>query len=454
VTVYLDEMRAEAWAMDPGHLEVLMRKAEVFFDPARAQVLADLEARDLEARSSGATSSRREDQPYMLRGDTAIVSVSGVLMKSVPWWHKYAGVQSTSTPDVANAIAAAAADPQVRSIVLQIDSPGGQAFGVHAAAEAIGAAAKRKPVNAVVESLAASGAYWLASQAQTIAASPDSLVGSIGVYQVVVDSSAAAMKDGVQVHVIRSGEHKGAAVPGSKVTPEQLSAIQSLVDGLAALFRTSVSSGRKLEPNKTASVATGQVWLAGEAQKLGLVDSVEPVAKALSRLAPMEDMMSFTKETQDEAAKAAAQAERKRLGDLKAAFPKHLEFALAQFDAGSTVEQAKLAFVPVLERELEQEKKASADARELAAKAQAQAAATPPPPPPPAGAAPLATKIGGETAGAKDFMALVNEHAEKAKCSKKVAMEKVSTENPQAHFAWLRSQPAPSRTSSAEYRRV
>lgn len=464
MSFFLDEIRAQEWAMHPAHLEALASKASAFVaSGAYSRVLAS--APDPQARTSGAPTSRRDDQPpYELRGDTAIVPVSGVLMQQVPWWHRYAGVASTATPDVTAAVVAAIADPRVRSIVLQVDSPGGQSFGTNEAADAIAAAAKRKPVHAVVGSMAASAAYWLIAGATSIAAGPDSQVGSIGTYVVVTDSSSLAEQKGVKVHVVRSGEHKGAGIPGSKVSAEQLAGIQSVVDGITTLFRNSIAVGRELDAKEVDAVSTGQAWLAADALKLGLVDSVEPVTKALSRLAPPEDPM-FSKETQDAAAAAAANdaktAERKRLADLQSAFPKHTTFALEQYSAGATVDQARVAFVPVLERELDEERKARSVAEEKVAKSAAtpapQAPATPAPTSPPASAPAVPSSL-TTSGGTKDFMALVeDEVSSKRSDSKASAMGKVSGSNPVLHREWLEKQrgnASPRLASRSEYRRV
>jgi ClpP class serine protease len=128
--------------------------------------------------------------------------------------------------------------------------------------------------------MAASAAYWLASQTDHIEANATAQVGSIGVYSVMVDSSQAYEDAGIRVHVVRSGSHKGSGVEGSPITPEDISEEQRMIDQLSHMFAATVARGRGLTPAQVAELATGQVWLAADALKLGLIDSIYGLAMA------------------------------------------------------------------------------------------------------------------------------------------------------------------------------
>lgn len=434
----LAQLRTEAWAMEPERLSAFCRK------------LAGITPEQIQQAHAAARAVPERGGPpapgtalYELRGSTAVVPISGTLMRDVPSWFRYFGIDATSTTQVRAAVEAAAQDPNVGTILLHVSSPGGAITGMLETGDAIYEARKSKHVEAVVEDLCASGAYWLASQAHEITAPADALVGSIGVYQVIADYSAAAAREGVTVHVLRSGEHKGAGVAGAPISAAQLEALQGVINGLAAIFTAAVGRGRGKTPEQVALVATGQVWLAADGQTQGLVDQIQPVAKVFSRLAPKESPM-YTKESQEaaaqaaalEASKVAASAERKRSQDLRTAFPKHPEFAAAQFELGASVEQAKIAYVDVLQADLDAERKTSAAARDEVAKARASAATIAPP-----AAAPLPR--GGDPASAKgpDFMAAARAHAKEQGCSMTAAMSHVARTDPDLHEAYVLAQP-------------
>ncbi|MGB0889693.1 MAG: S49 family peptidase, partial [Solirubrobacterales bacterium] len=100
------------------------------------------------------------------------------------------GVAHTGQQDVADQLRDAADDPSVDELVLEIDSPGGAALGLQSIADAIWDVRKQKTTTAVVSGMAASAAYFLASQAETVVAEADAIVGSIGAFSVVYDTSA------------------------------------------------------------------------------------------------------------------------------------------------------------------------------------------------------------------------------------------------------------------------
>ena len=112
---------------------------------------------------------------------------------------------ATDARDLTRAIRAAADDPSVREVVLNIDSPGGDVLAVDAPTAAIAYARDRKRVTATTQGLMASTAYWLASQADRIVASPNAQVGSIGVIYTHQGWSARWEREGVKVTHLRSG---------------------------------------------------------------------------------------------------------------------------------------------------------------------------------------------------------------------------------------------------------
>jgi signal peptide peptidase SppA len=214
-------------------------------------------------------------------GGMAVIDIAGTLTK------RGSSLSSAgSMVRLRQAVRAAASDPEVAGILLKIDSPGGTVAGTADLGDEIAAAKKRKPVYAFVEDLAASAAYWLAAQADKVYANTATAdIGSIGVYMALYDMSRAAANEGVEAIVIRSTPLKGAGVPGAPVTDEQKAVWQELVDTAHAEFTAAVKRGRGMTKEQVAAVATGRVYRASEAQRLGLIDGIQSFDKTLAELA-------------------------------------------------------------------------------------------------------------------------------------------------------------------------
>jgi signal peptide peptidase SppA len=203
----------------------------------------------------------------MVVSDFAVCPVVGVLEKSAMYEAVYYSVASYER--IMFDLSRAQADPKVAGVVLYIDSPGGAVDGVLPCAELI--AGMTKPCIAVVNGMAASGAYWLASQCKQIIMGQLDFVGSIGVKQVLYDDSEAFKQAGVKVIAIDTGDYKSTGEPGLPITEEQVADMQKLVDTAFTAFKDAVIAGR---PNIDKEVFDGRVFMGEEAVKLGLADSV------------------------------------------------------------------------------------------------------------------------------------------------------------------------------------
>lgn len=212
------------------------------------------------------------------RGALAIVNVSGVLTKFPSL------LGGSATTDICDMVREAADDPSIRGILLKIDSIGGSEAGIKTLADEIVEADKKKPVYAYLEDSCVGSAFWIASQARKVYANPTAVIGSIGSYAVAYDSSEAAKKAGVVVHVIKAGEFKGAGTPGTVVTDKQLSMWQTRVDAIEAVFVADIARGRHLTAAKAKELATGDVWIGEKAKAVGLIDGVQSFDATLAEL--------------------------------------------------------------------------------------------------------------------------------------------------------------------------
>lgn len=316
---------------------------------------------------SEAIEALNKDREYeMLDGGLAVVAISGMMRKRASSMSS-----STSTIATRRQIRAAAKDAAVSSILLHIESPGGLVAGTKELADDVAAAAKQKQVIAFVEDLGASAAYYVASQATKIYANEPALVGSIGTYAVIQDTSEMAEKLGVKVHVINAGAFKGTGEPGTPVTDEQLAYLQQMIEQQNELFLSAVGTGRRMARDKVTQLADGRVHMASAAVTLGLIDAVRTLDSVIAELSQSskkgQSRMSDTTTTTIET-KLAAEPLRPApatLNELKEAFPKaSSDFILAQLSAGSTMEQAAKAYSRQLEEELAVTRQQAQDLRD------------------------------------------------------------------------------------------
>lgn len=335
---------------------------------------------------------------------------------------KYVGSLSTGTSTVwtRQVIRAAKTQSDIKAAVIAIESPGGTVAGTHDLAEEIAGLASVMPVVAFIEDIAASAAYWIACACNKIIATPTSLVGCIGTYNVICDYSAKAAMEGIKVHVIRAGAMKGAGVPGTAITEEILADVQRVTNDLNAHFLARVEKGRKLSAQQVAEVADGRVWIASVAQEKGLIDSVGTFDQAIAiALKSVESKAGNTRPKRELKMSEAVQTEVASVpapkpatfAELKSAFPKADAAWREQCqEKNLTLAQAQAAYVEKVEADLA---KANADL----AKAQEEAkvkAATPPKP----AAVPPIFHVGGADAEAGEGTATERWNALVAECSK------------------------------------
>lgn len=235
---------------------------------------------DLQAHlnSDRATEARKPRTYRQDVQDVAVIELMGTLQKQVSSF-----TDGTSTVLARKDIRSAASDPSIKSILLSIESPGGTFSGTSELADDISQAATKKPVYAHVTDLCASAAYWLASAATEISANEASLVGSIGTYMVVSDYSGKASQTGVKVHVVKAGQFKGMAEPGTALSTEQLAEIQRHVDSRNQFFLDAIAKNRRKTMKQTQELADGRIHSAKEAVSLGLIDRVSTFEDALQR---------------------------------------------------------------------------------------------------------------------------------------------------------------------------
>jgi signal peptide peptidase SppA len=235
-------------------------------------------------RAVNQAAAARSQQTAARPGAIAVIPVYGLIM------HRQmadisGGSSGTSTAVLSAALQQAVADPGVSSIVLDIDSPGGDVDGVDELAAEILIARKQKKITAVSNCLCASAAYYLAAQASEIVVSPSSLTGSIGVYTMHEDDSAMLEAAGIKLELIKFGENKA---EGNSLGPLSDSArehLQQIVDTYGNAFEKAVARGRGIKQDEVHSkFGQGRVFDAKTAVRIGMADRVGTLADVLAQV--------------------------------------------------------------------------------------------------------------------------------------------------------------------------
>lgn len=262
----LQAIGSQAWAIDPLASRPLIRTA--------LTVSANEQARRL---------NKREDDAIARQGAVAMIPIHGTMVQ------RASGIAEvilglTSTDRVAEQLRMAAADNTFSAIMLHVDSPGGMVHGTPELAAAVREAKAAKPVIAQVDSVAASAAYWVASQASEIVVTPSGDVGSIGVLAMHEDLSQALTELGVNISIIQSAPHKAEGNPFEPLSDEAKAEIQSRMDEAHRAFVADVAAGRETDRDTVESdFGQGRMLSARKALKAGMADRIATFAETVSR---------------------------------------------------------------------------------------------------------------------------------------------------------------------------
>lgn len=212
----------------------------------------------------------------------AVIPIHGTLVRRALGLEVASGLSSYA--EIGARIDAALADPAVKGILLDIDSPGGEAGGVFELAKRIRQASAIKPVWAHANDAAFSAAYALAASATRLTLSQTAGVGSIGVIALHVDQSVKDAKEGLTYTAIYAGQHKNDFSPHAPLSEEAGAALQLEVDRLYEIFVSQVAGMRDLEPEAIRSLEARLVF--GEAAvAAGLADGVASSEQVLAEFA-------------------------------------------------------------------------------------------------------------------------------------------------------------------------
>lgn len=230
----------------------------------------------LEARAGQRTSGKG--------GAVALLSLYGVIAPRASMVNSVSGPSGTGLDEFTANLQNAVDDPEVGSIVIDVNSPGGTVDLVPETGDRIRQARAAKPIYAVANTQAGSAAYWLASQASELVVTPSGEVGSIGVYAAHQDISAELEQRGRKVTMVSAGKYKTELAPFSALTEEARGALQSTVDEYYGMFVDAVAKGRGIKSSDVREgYGEGRMLSAKRSLSAGMVDRIDTLEGTVGR---------------------------------------------------------------------------------------------------------------------------------------------------------------------------
>lgn len=217
-------------------------------------------------------------------GSVGVISISGSLVDGSAGWMRLFGVNGYA--DIIEAAYAAAADPDVKSLMWNVSSGGGHVHGLSDFAAQVNAISKLKPSLTYTRNTMASAAYWSGSAvAGPIIMAPTAEVGSLGVLQVTRNISKALEMEGISMTIHRAGEMKARVNPIEELTPEAKAHLDEQLADLHTMFKSAVKRQRpQMSAEQLAEATDGRIFLGQRAIKVGLADSIGSFELALKLL--------------------------------------------------------------------------------------------------------------------------------------------------------------------------
>lgn len=234
--------------------------------------------------SNARTGGRRAGQRPRARGAVVVIPIFGVISQRASVWQQIFG--GTSTEQLTETLIEAA-NAGAEAIILNVDSPGGSVAGVAEAAATIANVSRQVRTYALANSLAASAAYWIASQVGrgNFFAAPNAEVGSIGVFRMHQDLSGMLEKEGVSVTFISTPEFKVETNPFQPLSDAARQHHQQQVDATYFAFRDAVAKGRGVTGADVDNrYGRGRLYNALDAYGKGMIDGIRSLGQLLTEL--------------------------------------------------------------------------------------------------------------------------------------------------------------------------
>ena len=185
-------------------------------------------------------------------------------------------------------------DEHVKAVVLRVNSPGGSAYASEQICQAIKELKKVKPVIASMGDYAASGGYYISSNADSIIASPTTITGSIGIFGMFFNAEKLAQKVGLHYDMVKTNRFSDFGNMMRSMTPGEKALMQANIERGYELFVSRCAVGRGMTPEAIKKVAEGRVWTGEQALGLGLVDKLGYIDDAIEVAANMAGISEYS----------------------------------------------------------------------------------------------------------------------------------------------------------------
>ncbi|OEU63314.1 MAG: signal peptidase [Desulfobacterales bacterium PC51MH44] len=185
--------------------------------------------------------------------------------------------------EVVSQLRKAQKDPEVKALVLKINSPGGSVTASDILYNEIVAFKQKTKAKVVVVMMgvAASGGYYISLPADYILAHPTSITGSVGVLFIRPDVAGLMDKIGIDVEVSKTGKNKDMGSPFRQATAEERQITKDMIDQLGKRFLDRIAEHRKIDPQRLKEISSARIFLADDALKLGMVDRIGYIGEAV-----------------------------------------------------------------------------------------------------------------------------------------------------------------------------
>lgn len=186
--------------------------------------------------------------------------------------------------DILTKIDTAKTDPNIKGVLLKVNSPGGAVAPSVELAYAIKELNTLKPVIAYASGTMASGSYYASIWAERIIANPGSMIGSIGVIMQSADVSELMAKIGIKTQTVKIGTYKESGTPTRQWTKEERAELEKITQNTYDMFVSDVAQARNLETKNHTLYADAHIFTASQAKAVGLLDEVGTLSVAKSTL--------------------------------------------------------------------------------------------------------------------------------------------------------------------------
>ncbi|MBK8043182.1 MAG: signal peptide peptidase SppA [Haliscomenobacter sp.] len=275
-------------AVETGLMDKVLYRDEVTDELRKKLGLKETESVSL-VSINDFISSNPEDKDYKVKDKIAIVYAEGTILDGK------GSNGSIGDSKYVKTLEKIAKDDKIKAVVLRVNSPGGSALASENILHAMNKIkAERKPIVVSMGDYAASGGYFIACQADSIFAEPNTITGSIGVFRMIPSLERTLTdKAGVRFDSVKTGPFAAGLNLYFDQDPQEAAKMQAGTEEMYEVFLGHVAKGRKMKRDSVHAIAQGRVWSGRDALRIGLVDRLGGLEEALQAAAKLAKVKSY-----------------------------------------------------------------------------------------------------------------------------------------------------------------